>query len=76
MAMLVNRTPVANDELEAIRAHCANYELVIDTIQADDLDDEGRDLVASLEVEGEPADGLTLHGTRWGRAWCAFRTID
>lgn len=76
MAMLVNRSPVDDDTLEAIREHCADVEFLTDTIPADALDADGRALLAEETVEGEPAEGLTLHGTRWGRQWCAYITVD
>lgn len=76
MGMLVNRTPVDDHVLRSIRAHCDTLEYVIDTIGAEDLDADGRSILREEDVEGEPADGITLHGTRWGRAWCAFITVD
>jgi hypothetical protein len=76
MAMLVNRSPIAEDTLAALKSHCEYPECVFDTIPADDLDADGQELLRGVLVEGEPADGITLHGTRWGRQWCAYLCVD
>jgi hypothetical protein len=71
--MRVNRTPIAHMTLVTLLGHCPTLEFVVDTIPAENLDSEGRVVLAGELVEGQPAEGITLHGTRWGRKWCAYR---
>lgn len=76
MAMLVNRRPVGDETVEALKSSARFPLFSAQTIWGDELTDEGQALLATLEVEGEPADGITRRDTRWGRAWCAYRNVD
>ena len=78
MSMLINRRPVDEKAVEAILS-----ELLCDVdaefccaIDGESVTLEGAKLIAGLDVEGRAADGIALHGTRWGRRWCAYTTVD
>ena len=72
----VNRSPISDEELAFIKAECDNYKFLLNTIQEDDLTSEGIKFLKNILVEGEPADGLMLRTTRYGRKWHAYKDAE
>lgn len=77
MSMLVDRTPVPEAVVEALIGCMKDGEepdiYIGETITREDLTADGR-IILARELPGK--DGIVLHGTRWGRAWCAFETVE
>ena len=79
MSCLVNRRPIDEDEAELLLDAAypePNQRAALCFSDEFDFDQEAIRAIPLPTVEGETADGMMLRNTRWGRCWCAYRTVD